>query len=94
VSWSGAPISETSDAFGPEPADPLVSRRPADALGIGRGRHGPAHDDHPGHQQLPTKDVETGFRMSHESLLTVRCFNTPNRDRRLSFVNNVLEDDI
>jgi len=32
--------------------------------------------------------------MGHESLLTVRCFNTPNRDRRLSFVNNVFGDDI
>jgi len=30
--------------------------------------------------------------MGHESLLTVRCFNTPNRDRRLSFVNNVFGD--
>ena len=45
------------------------------------------------HQQLATKDVESGSRMGHESLLTVRCFNTPNRDRRLSFVNNVFGDD-
>jgi len=41
---------------------------------------------------LPTSGVETGLRMGHESLLTVRCFNTPNRDRRLSFVNNVSAD--
>jgi len=27
--------------------------------------------------------------MSHESLLSVRSFNTPNRARRLSSVNNV-----
>jgi hypothetical protein len=31
--------------------------------------------------------------MSHESLLTVWCFNTPYRAGRLSFVNNVFGDD-
>jgi hypothetical protein len=31
--------------------------------------------------------------MSHESLLTVRILNNPNRGQRLSFVNNVLGDD-
>jgi len=30
--------------------------------------------------------------MSHESLLTVWCFNTPYRGRRLSLVNNVFGD--
>jgi len=84
-----AAIGETGAAFGPEAADPLVAGGPADALRLGRRRHRPAEDRHPGHQQFSTKDVETGSRMGHESLLTVRCFNTPNRDRRLSFVNNV-----
>ena len=46
----------------------------------------------PVHQQLPTEDVETGLRMGHESLLTARISNNPNRARRLSLVNNVLGD--
>jgi hypothetical protein len=65
----------------------------ADALGLGRRRHRPAEHRHPRHQQLTTKDVETGLRMGHESLLTVRWVNTPYRAWRLSFVNNVLGDD-
>jgi hypothetical protein len=71
-----------------------VAGRPADPLGFRRRRHRPAEDFHPRHQQLATKDVETGSRMSHESLLTVWCFNTPYRAWRLSFVNNVFGDDI
>src|SRR5207244_2507763 len=83
----GAPVGQTRRAFRSEPADPLVGGRPADPLRLGRRRHRPAEDVHPRHQQLATKDVKTGSRMSHESLLTVWCFNTPYRAWRLSVVN-------
>jgi hypothetical protein len=43
-------------------------------------------------QQRSTEDAETGLRMGHESLLTVRITNNPNRARGLSLVNNVLGD--
>jgi hypothetical protein len=33
------------------------------------------------------------IRMAHESFLTVRICNNPNRARGLSFVNNVSADD-
>ncbi len=89
----GAAIGQPDPTLRPEAADPLVAGRATDALRLGSGRHRPTQELHPRHQQLATKDVETCSRMSHESLLTVWCFNTPYRAWRLSFVNNVFGDD-
>jgi hypothetical protein len=86
-------IDEAGIAFGPVPAHPLVAGRPTDAHRFGRGHDRPALVEHPRHQQMASEDVETGSRMSHESLPTVRILNNPNRARRLSLVNNVFGDD-
>ena len=91
---SGAPVEQARRSLEPVAADPLVPGRPADALGFGGRRHRPAPTEHPIDQELSTEYVETRRTMRHESLLTVWSFNTPNRARRLSFVNNVSEDDI
>jgi hypothetical protein len=84
---------EAERALDPEPANPLVRRCPADALGLGGRRRRPTKDRDPGHQQLTAEDVETGLTMGHESLPAVWCFdNTSHRGRRLSIVNNVFAD--
>lgn len=93
VVGSRAPIDQTGDALGLEAADPLVSGRSADALGLGRHGHRPALHKDPGHQQLAAEAIELGPRMSHESLLRGSSSNNPNPAGRLSFVNNVREDD-
>jgi len=61
------------------------------ALSEGRetdARRPPVVSD-PRHQQLSAEHVETRPMLGHESLLTVWSVNTPNRDVRLSAVNNV-----
>ncbi len=86
---SRAAIEQALLAFGLEPAKPLVGRRPTDPGSVGRLGDRPALVDDPGHQELPTEHVETGPMLGHESLPTVWSFDTPNRERRLSAVNNV-----
>src|SRR5215210_2184969 len=90
---SGAPVVQAGRSFEPIAADPLVAGRPADALGLGGGRHRPARAEHAVDQELAAVLVETRRTMRHESLLTVWSFDTPYRARRLSLVNNVPEDD-
>ena len=73
----GASVGQSGRALGAQRSDPLVRRGSTDALGFSSRRRRPAQDRHTRHQQLTTKDVETGLTMGHESLLAVRCFNTP-----------------
>jgi hypothetical protein len=85
----GAPVKEARLTLGPVAADPLVGRRPADALhGRGLGDR-PAEGLDPADQELPAEDRQLRARMCHESLLSVRSVNTPYRSGRLSFVNNL-----
>jgi hypothetical protein len=69
--WPGAAVLEPGQALGPIAADPLVAGGPADPELLGDGRHRPAVDHHPLHQELPTEDTETRTRMCHESLRPV-----------------------
>jgi hypothetical protein len=51
---------------------------------------GPAERLDPDDQKLAAEDGELRARMTHESLLSVRSWNTPYRSGRLSFVNNLV----
>ena len=84
-----APIEQAILAFGLKPPQPFVRRRPTDSSSLRRLGDRPALVDDPGHQELPTEHVETSPMLGHESLPTVWSFDTPNRARRLSAVNNV-----
>ena len=84
-----AAVFEPGQPFGAVPADPLVSRRPADPELLGDRRRRPTVNDDPFHQQLAAEDTETRLRMCHESLRAMWVLNTSHRAARLSNVNNV-----
>ena len=87
--WSRAAVVESGLALSAIAADPLVAGRPAHAELAGDHRHRLAQDHHPIDQELAREHAEPGITMSHESLLPVRCMNTPHHAVGLSSVNNV-----
>lgn len=72
-----------------EASQPLVSRSARHPERLGRSRDRPAVLENARDEQQTAERRQPGPSMDHESLLPVRDSDSPNRERRLSSVNNL-----
>lgn len=88
--WCRRPILEAGHAVLPVAADPLVSRGPGDARGLGRLGNRPPEILHPLADEKPSERRELRPTMGHESLLPrLGLWSAPNRAGGSRRVNNL-----